>query len=133
MTKILNLIAPLTIKGTRYIVQQMAVHGTDKVSYTAWEPTDINAPDGGPHSTVTTFTTYEIAGWWGRIGTNPSMSRAQYQHLPVGPERSEMLQLAYQEQYDRAIEVITSAFSVDLNEIDRGEVIVRIPKEEILS
>lgn len=82
------------------IIQRSRVIGTNTVVYTAWEPSKLR----GNHSTVTTFD----GKWYGRIGTDPE--RALFDHIPVGDDRSEAVQEAYEQRFRVAYDAILKAF-----------------------
>ena len=101
--------------SSEIIVQSGVIAGTGIRVYTAWEPSGLM----GAHSTITT-----IGGkWYGKIGSNPD--RAIYDHLPVGQERFDAVEAAYQAQYERAYQAIREANPTLAGDERDGEIIVR--------
>ena len=93
--------------SSEIIVQSGVIAGTGIRVYTAWEPSGLM----GEHSTITT-----IGGkWYGKIGSNPD--RVIYDHLPVGQERFDAVEAAYQ-----AIREANPTLAGDERD---GEIIVR--------
>lgn len=78
-------------------VTKTRILGTQLDVYTAWEPSII----AGNHSTITFFEDK----CYGKIGTNPD--KTLYEKYPPGTqERFDMVNKAYEEQYNRAYELI---------------------------
>ncbi len=109
------------------VIRQTRIIGTDRVIFSAWEPTALMARVGAGHSTITHD---GERGWLGRIGT--SALPAEIDPIPVGPARSFAGRRGSNEhEHRRAYRALIGAHP-ELNDcrdarFDMGEIEVRAP------
>jgi len=98
-------------------VQRTKILTTNFEIFSAWEPSTI----AGEHRTITFFD----GKCFGQIGSNPDPKI--YNHLPVGEERFQAVRTAYEQQYNRAYDLIYEQFPELLNidhKKESGEIVI---------
>jgi hypothetical protein len=102
------------------MVRKYRIIGTNMVVFDAYERQDETT-----HATTITFWDGEK---WGRIGTDPDVSK--FKHITAGEKRSQAVQDAYGAEYLRAYQDILEIFpEAEAGQYYMGEITVEVNDE----